>query len=139
MSPTLGLGGFKGGVSSIVLTCQFCFCLFILALLRPCTPFTPPSLIIDGHPCLAVFTLPHHFCCDTIVALPLPCLCWSGAIIPSPLSCQRYRHIRTAATTATTAATAICLSYCHRCQRTSLVLDTSSLAILANADVNVVI
>ncbi len=109
---------------------------FFFALLCHCTLFAPPALIIDGRPHLAVFPLPCHFCCDTIIALPFPCLCWSGAIVPSPLPHWGNHHIRTTAT-ATTAG--ICLSCCHCCQHMSLALKTSSLAVLTNADANVAI
>jgi hypothetical protein len=78
--------------------------------------------------------LPCHLCGDAIVALPLPHLCWSGTIIPSPLPlpCQCYCHICT-----TAAITG--LSPCHCCQRMSLASGAFLLAVLANAGANVVI
>ncbi len=112
------------------------FSLFILVLCHCRTPFAPPALIIGWCPCLAILPLPCHFCCDAIAALPLPCQCWSGAILPLPLLCWRYCCICTAATTT---ADAKCLSPCHCCKNTSLALEASSLAILANADADIVI
>ncbi len=84
------------------------------------------------HRCLAVFPLPCYLCGDATVASPLPHLCWSGAIVPLPLPCQRNCCI------CTTAAT-IHLSPCHHCLRTSIALGASFLAIFTNADTNVII
>ncbi len=65
-----------------------------------------------------------------IIALPLPCLVWFGAIVHLPLPCRCHCHIHT--------ATAIIgLSPCHWCQCMSLTLDTSPFVVLANADTNV--
>ncbi len=127
----------SGGASSIVLMHLVFFFLYIFALCQCRTPFSLPALIIDGRPCLAIFSLPCHFCRDAIVALPLPCLCWFGTIIPLPLPCQHYQCTRT--TTTTTAAATICLSPCHCYQRTSFASEASSLAVLANADASILI
>jgi hypothetical protein len=126
----VGEGGI-GIVLSIVRIFQF-----ILALRLRCNPFALPASIVNKVACLAVSPLSCQLCSDAILALPLPCLCWSGAIVLSPLPCQCYRCIFTAATTA---AAAIRLSPCHCFRCTSLASDASSLAILSDADTNVII
>ncbi len=126
----------KGRSNSIVLSVVGIFFNFILALHLHCTPFAPPALIANGSPRLAILPLPCHLCGDAICALPSPHLCWSGAIVSLPWPCQPFCHIRTAATAT---AAAIHLFPCNHFWRTSLALDVSSLAILANADANVVI
>ncbi len=90
---------FCGGVSnSIELSLVHIFH-FILALCHRCTPFIPPASIIDGRPRLAISPLPCQFCREAIITLPLPCLCWSGAIVPLSFPPQHYHCIRNAATT----------------------------------------
>ncbi len=127
--------GSKGGASrsSTVYNCLVHISLiFFSTAPHCCTLLALPSLIIDRHPCLVVLPLPPHLCGNTFIAVPLSCLCWSGAIILLPLPYQSYCCIRTAATTTR-------LSPCHCRQCTSLTSDVSPLAVFANANTNVVI
>ncbi len=66
-----------------------------------------------------------------------PCLACAGLAPSSPRPCL-VDTIVVSVPPPPLPASAILLSSCHCCQRTSLALDVSSLAILANADANVV-
>jgi hypothetical protein len=110
----------SGEVCHIVLTHLVHFCLFHFSAAPPLYPFCPACIDNRWAPLPSHFPSPLSLCHDTIIASPLPRLCWSGAIVPSPTPRRCYHRIHAAATATTATTAAIHLSRHHRCRCTFL-------------------